>query len=319
MQAPLVWALTDDRPGTAGQVLGLAEKLGFPFTVKHLQYRLPAALPNRLWTNGLAGINLKKSDSLESPWPDVVISAGRRTAPVAHWIKEQSPSTYLVHSMHPDMSLEGFNAVILPRHDNPPDHPNILTVEGALHRLTAGELAEAKVAFAEKLNGFPPPYTTVLVGGSTKHGAFTKADIDALVHHISAIRKGGSLLVTVSRRTPPKLLQRLKEKLSRPAWIYDGTPGEENPYQAFLGAADQIIVTGDSISMMTEATITGKPVYVFMPDGAASAKHRRAMHQLESVGRVKRVRFFDPAWKGGEALDETAQIAEKIREKLLSS
>lgn len=319
MAAPLVWALIDDRPGTAGQVLGLAEKLGFPFTVKHVRYRFLARLPNRLWPNGVAGIDLARSDPLQAPWPDLVISAGRRTAPVAQWTKRQSPAAYLAHIMHPDMALEGFDAVILPRHDHPPALSNVMTVEGALHRLTPAKLAEAKAAFSERLSTLPPPYTAVLVGGTTKHGAFTREDIDALIHHVSAIRNGGSLLVTVSRRTAPKLTQRLKEKLPPPAWMYEGVPAEENPYQAFLGAADQIIVTGDSISMMTEAAVTGKPVYVFMPRQAASAKHRLAMHQFEQAGRVKRVRLFDPAWRGGESLDEAVRVAEKIHRDIAST
>ena len=85
--SPRVWVLGDDRPGNATQSLGLAETLGWPLEQRQIQPGPLSRLHNRLLGGSRLGIDLSRSDPLEPPWPDLVIAAGRRSAPVALWIR----------------------------------------------------------------------------------------------------------------------------------------------------------------------------------------------------------------------------------------
>jgi uncharacterized protein len=80
---PRVWVLADERPGNANQALGVAEALGWPFEVKELRFGRLAKLPNLMLGHSLAGLTENSRAALTSPWPDLVIAAGRRSAPVA--------------------------------------------------------------------------------------------------------------------------------------------------------------------------------------------------------------------------------------------
>ncbi|MFO1242854.1 MAG: mitochondrial fission ELM1 family protein [Rickettsiales bacterium] len=315
----VIWALIDDRPGTATQVLGIAEHLadmGHALFVKRLHYSALSVLPNFMKGCAFLGIDRAKSDALEVPWPDMVIAAGRRAAPVALWIKRKNPLCFAVQIMHPDMNLKPFDAVILPRHDHPPELPNVIPTLGAPHRWLEKKLDRAVADAKEKLALLPRPYTAVLIGGNTKYGELMDDDIRILCQSLANNISEGSLLVTTSRRTPKKLVTLLKERLPEPYWLHTADDTGENPYPAFLGAADQIIVTADSISMLSEACVRGVPVYNFSPAYTMSRKHRRAVAMFEREGLVRPLTHFSPEWKGGRKLDESSRLARFIAERL---
>ena len=114
-----VWALVDERAGTAAQCLGVAQLLGLPFEEKQINYAPAAGLPNSVLGASLTGLKRESRDQLRAPWPDLVIAAGRRSAPVARWIKHQSGGKcFLAQVMFPGRSgADEFDLIAVPRHD----------------------------------------------------------------------------------------------------------------------------------------------------------------------------------------------------------
>lgn len=291
---PLIWVLTDDRAGNVSQALGVAEALQRPFVTKDIRYTPLARLPNIVTGARLLGLTPESRMGLAPPWPDVVISAGRRTAPVARWIKRQrAPAPVLVHLMNPGRAgADDFDLIAAPRHDcvvPAGDAPNVMRITGAPHRLTAARLASAADAWASRLAGIPRPFVSLIVGGATHSRPFPAAraaDLGRRVHKMAA-GVGGSVLLATSRRTGRDAEQALLGAIPEPRRAFLWTDGGDNPYFGFLALADAIVVTGDSVSMCSEACASPAPVYVFAPDGMVAAKHARLHHELYGLGLAR--------------------------------
>ncbi|TAN56898.1 MAG: nucleoside-diphosphate sugar epimerase, partial [Rhodospirillales bacterium] len=133
-----VWVLADTAAGHANQAIGVAQALGLPFELKPIRYNRFAELPNLMLGARLTGIARETRAGLTAPWPDLVIAAGRRTAPLSRWIKRQSKGcTRIVQIMHPGTGAQEFDLIALPAHDAHPAAANQLRIVGAPHRLTA--------------------------------------------------------------------------------------------------------------------------------------------------------------------------------------
>ena len=267
-QPPVVWVLTGHKAGDNAQVTALAEALGWPYEIRRLCYRRWELLSNRLLGVTLAGIDRKASSTLEPPWPDLVISAGRRNEPVARWIRRRSGSTRLVHLGRPWAPLATFDLIIATPQYFLPEGPNILHNHLPLHGLNAERLARAADTWRECLRHLPRPWTALLVGGDSGPFVFTREKGRRLGRLANALAQqgGGSLLVSSSARTPARVFAELRAQISAPAHIHAWRAGQaDNPYLAYLALADQLVVTGESMSMLTEAAWTRKPLYIFDP------------------------------------------------------
>jgi uncharacterized protein len=280
---PAVWVLHDGKAGMASQAIGLAEAVGFPFIEKHLAIRFPwSRLPPHLWlwpfhAAGSAGARLAP------PWPDLVIACGRNAAMPALAIRRTNGGRSIAAQIQdPEIGHNEFDLFVVPAHDRLRG-PRVVITRGAVHRTTPARLAAARCRFPA-LAAMPRPILAVLIGGSNKVYRLTLQRIDeiakALVHVLR--RDGGSLLLTGSRRTGEAALTLLRERLANlPAAIWDGTG--ENPYFAYLAVADAFLVTADSVSMISEAAATGKPVHIFELDGG-NAKFARFHAGMRAAG-----------------------------------
>ncbi len=283
-----IWVLADDRAGNRSQVLGVAACLGLPIEVKNLTYGPLAKLPNVLLPVSQVTLDSSSRRQLGAPWPDLVIAAGRRTASIARHIKRSSgKSTSLVQIMNPGGSLKEFDLLCVPSHDPAVHGDNVITITGAPHGATRNVLAGARTTWMPKLTDLPAPRIALMVGGSTRRRAFTHPMARELAIRASAKANaaGGSLLITTSRRTGTAA-SALIEAIDAPSRIFQWEDLTENPYLGFLACADVIIVTGDSISMCTEACASGVPVYLFAPPNLVSAKHDRFHQILRDIGYV---------------------------------
>jgi hypothetical protein len=284
--------LADDRPGNVNQALGLAEALGEPFTVKTVGYGQLARLPNWLLPANLAGLTPASRESLVPPWPDLIIGAGRRTARVGRWIKRQHPAVRLVQLMWPGSS-DGFDLIAVPEHDRVPGDPVLMRTLGPPHRLTPERLRRSAQEIAPQLAGLPAPYVTCLVGGTSKHGSFTPEDARVLIAGAKALARarGGSLLVTTSRRTGRACSEALDDALAAapacPYWLYLWQPEGDNPYLGMLASADAIVVSADSASMCTEACAAGRPVFLHEPKAGVPEKFEILHRRLRERGCLR--------------------------------
>ena len=292
MVAARVWMLADNRPGNVNQALGLAEALGEPFVIKTVGYGQLARLPNWLLPDNLTGLTLATRENLRPPWPDVIIGAGRRTARVGRWVKRQDPSVRLVQLMWPGNS-EGFDLIAVPEHDRVPDDPVLMRTLGPPHRLTPERLQRSADEIAPVLAKLPRPYIACLIGGASKHADFTPEDARALIAGAKALanERGGSLLVTTSRRTGVACTEATAKALDLepavPYWLHRWQPKGENPYLGMLGSADAVVVSADSASMCTEACAPGKPVFLHEPKAGVPEKFEKLHRRLGDHGCLR--------------------------------
>jgi mitochondrial fission protein ELM1 len=265
-------------------VRALADALGWPTHTHRLDYRGQVLLPHLLGRTTLRGISAASRAELAPPWPDLVISCGVRNEPVCRWIRARSGGrTRYVHIGRPWGPLDQFDLVITTPQYRIPAAPNVLHNQLTLHGLTPARLAEARTAWAEGFESLPAPRVAVLVGGDS--GPYTLGPRAAarLARETSALalQLGGSLLVTTSSRTDPAAVAALEGSLQAPHRLHRWRPDQErNPYLGMLAWADRVVVTGDSIAMLSEACATGRPVAMFDLGGMREGRREQVDFRL---------------------------------------
>ncbi|WP_167854976.1 mitochondrial fission ELM1 family protein [Mangrovimicrobium sediminis] len=263
-----VWCLLGRKAGDNTQVLALARALGWGYEEKHILAQ-PWELFVHLGSGAtLAGIDRAASSTLQAPWPDLVLSAGRRNEPVAQWIRAQSGGhSALVHFGRPWAPLDAWDLIITTPQYFLPRQDNIVHNQLPLHDLAREQLRPEGEALRARLRDLPRPWIALLVGGDSGRFVLT-ADKGARLGRLAdtlAQRSGGALLVADSPRTPRAASDALRAALDKAHFSYRwGDPGD-NPYRGMLAQADAFVVTGESMSMLGEATAMGRPVFIFDP------------------------------------------------------
>lgn len=260
-----------DRAGDNSQVMGLGEALGWPLVQKHFVYTLHEKLVNLPFGAHLLGVDRARSDAVEAPWPDLVISAGRKNEPIARYIRarakaETGKTVRLIHCGRPWAKPATWDLVVTTPQYRLPREPNILHNDTPLHRVTRARLDEAARAWEARVAHLPRPRIAVLAGGNSGPYPFDRASGARLAAMLEELvgEVGGSLLVTTSARTLEDTTEALFDGIHSPSIRYRWKKNDpDNPFFAFLGLADRVVVTADSVSMMTEACATGRPVYLY--------------------------------------------------------
>jgi mitochondrial fission protein ELM1 len=319
----LIWILADDRPGNYSQAIGLAAALNRPYEIKKINYNSWSKLPNFLKLNGLCGVDEESKSDLLNQFnsPKIIISAGRKTAAIALYLKKHYGEAFLIHIMNPGMALKKFDLVILPKHDGMEENDNIITSLGALTRIDDNLLKEEYKKFSNLIDKINPPKVGLLIGGSSKHAKFDSAIRRKLIVMVNDFisKTNANLLISTSRRTDLDFVLELKNNFENDRNLFfQWQPGKPNPYFAILQAADCFIVTGDSISMCSEVCSLGKPVYIFNPPEICSKKHLKLHDNLFSGGYAKQLNDnLDKIFFSQEnRLNETNRIGMKINKIL---
>jgi mitochondrial fission protein ELM1 len=284
-----LWGLTESATGgMRNQVEGVLQALGLPYELKTARRKRPFAyLP--IWLHRFALKQLEEgSDSLAPPWPNALITSGRRSAALALEIRRLSGKrTKLIHLTDPRACRWKFSLIAAMAHD-PAEGKNVIKTRFALHNVTPEKLAAAADGWAARFAHLPRPYVAVLIGGSTNKYTLKPERMRQVIAALQELRakEAGSLLITPSRRTgegnvalllsscgpqsgstgsrplgdPAQSLRDSQDDADPSTFVYDLTG--ENPYLGLLALADHIIVTDDSVNMMSEACATGKPVHI---------------------------------------------------------
>jgi len=310
---PTVWVMHDGKAGMASQVIGLAEAVGEPFSEKRLAIRAPwRFLPPNLWFCPFHAL-AAESDPLAPPWPDLLIACGRNTVALARGIKRQNgDKTFWVQVQDPRFARAEADCIVAPNHDPAPGG-NVFRTLGAVHRVTREKLAAAAQRFAPIFAALPRPLVAVLIGGDNGVYRLTDERFATLCDQLAALaHQGFGLAITPSRRTTPARIALLQDKLKgTTAYIWDGSG--DNPYFGMLGTADAIIVTADSVSMVSEAAATGKPVYIAELEGG-SAKFARFHQAMRDAGITRPFLGAIEAWHYAPP-DDTRRAAAEIRRR----
>ena len=310
-----VWIVSDGKIGMENQCRGLVEALGVTADIKRIDIAAPWCwLPPQLWLAPLAALT-RRGDTLQPPWPDLLIATGRRSVAPALAIRKASRgATFCVQLQNPGVDPSRFDLVIAPDHDNLAGL-NVLSLLGSPHGVTAAKLAAARAEFAPLLEPLPQPRIAVLLGGDNAVYRMTDAVAVRLAANLAdcARTTGGGLAITASRRTPPSAMKRIREALAGESVVfYDGDG--PNPYLGFLAWADAVIVTADSVNMVTEATATGGPVLVIELEGG-SAKFSRFHAAMRDAGYTRPFRGRLDDWRY-DPPRETARAAAEIARRM---
>ena len=271
-------------------------------------------LPPGWWPAPLIALR-HESDTIAPPWPDLIISCGRRAVPYALLAKARSKGAVTsVHIQNPHTRLAAFDLIAPPRHDHLKG-PNVIETKAALHCITNQKLEKAAKQLESSLSHLPRPLVAVLVGGNNGCYRLTPKTILTLAGQLKDLCKdyGVGLLVTPSRRTGEKNIQILRQSLDGlPAEIWDSQGS--NPYFGYLGLADKIIVTSDSINMVTEACATGKPVHVVHLEGG-NRKFNEFHEYMRTAGYTRTFKGRLENWNY-QLADDAANVAKRIQHLL---
>lgn len=266
-----------DKRGDNGQVETIVDALGWPVERKFLQ-------PLPQWVYGkprfeptLSHLDSERSDPLSPPWPDLIITSGRRPSMAALWVRSQSGGrTRLVLVGKPSGYLRDFDLIVASRENQLPPFPNVMTTVLPFMQVDVAAVQSAARDWAPRLEGLPRPLVAILVGGETNPFVMDAGIAHRLVAEAQrVIAAGGTPWITTSRRTTADVVDVLKRDLPAQARLYtfsaDALP-EDNPYLALLGTADAFAVTADSISMQVEVMRLGKPLVILpLPAGRFGA------------------------------------------------
>ncbi|HSG89340.1 MAG TPA: ELM1/GtrOC1 family putative glycosyltransferase [Pseudomonadales bacterium] len=285
---PLIWALLSHRSGESQQILGLAEALQ-----RHGDWALRVVTP--AWTplanplgllrrTSLAGMHGEVRRALGARSPDLVISAGLRNEPIVRWLAARSRGrTVTVMLGRTWAAPSAFDLVVTtPQYRLPPD-PHVLENPGTLHRISAPRLAAARAAFAEQFAPSRAPRLGLLVGGDSGPHRLGARAAERLAKRARELAGEGTVLATTSSRTPQIARHTLATRLSPDDLLWQWDDRGENPYFGILAWADALLVTGDSIAMVSEAVATGKPVRIFDPGGMRRDRQPPRDHTLRSL------------------------------------
>lgn len=270
-----------------------------------------------------------EASSIKPDWPQVVIGAGEGTVDLALMevkrIRDKHKARVIsVMMLDPRRRHEEFDLIATPSYEPHMQAANVMTTIGTVNDINPGVLEEALKKY--KKGGYPDiknaklktPYHGVLIGGRHATGNVSVEDARNLAAMLNqAVEKhGGSLLITVGERTELTTLEALKTSLKAPHYLYDIKRHHDaaNPYDAILALSAQIVVTGDSLRMCSEACSSGSAVYIFVP--ADKAFNYAPLHKELVDGGY--AHFFTGEFaKGKEApkvLDEAGRVAQKILE-----
>lgn len=302
MTPPRTWLVLGDKLGDNAQIEIIAAALGWPCERRNLRFREEFVFGKPSFKPSLYHVDLERSDPLRPPWPELILTIGRRPSMVAMWIREQSRDqaggraggpTKVVLIGRPKRGIDDFALIIATPQYKMPARANVVHLDLPLMRADEGRIAAEVEAWRARLAELPRPITAVLVGGPTKPYVFdaevARALIDLTLY--SAGETSGTLFVTTSRRTPPAVVAALREGLPEAARLFEWSAGaSENPYLALLGLADRFVVTGDSISMMVEVARRGRPLAIFPlpvgPDRMEAVRRALAARLQPEVGGI---------------------------------
>jgi len=313
---PTAWFITTGEAGFRTQARGLATRVAGTARELTVGLRPPfSLLPGAMAAPFALGALAGESDRPAPPWPDLVVSCGRRATAVAIAVRKASGGRTLgVHVQNPLTALSAFDLVVGMDHDGV-SGPNVLNVPTALHDVTPERLAAAGAAWRGRLAEGEAPMVGVLLGGTTRHHPFTPETATDLIEGLARLRAAGNrLAITPSRRTPQDVLDALAARFAGDAGAYVWDREGDNPYLSILALSDRIVATSDSVSMISEALATPHPVEVY--GEAGGARHAVFLSGLKTRGLVRDFTGELAPPPAGGPIDSTAIAAEAVKRLL---
>ena len=303
--------LTQGMHGMISQVEGLAKALDLDFTHHIVE-------TNKFWKMfppKLTPISQKVFKKIDVEDFDVIISCGRKSViPSIYLKKKSSKKVTSIHIQDPKVNLDNFSYVIVPEHDGL-NGKNVFSTKGAIHYLTKEEISNHTNYLKDRLDT-KKEYFLLILGGPTKHYDFSDENVSNIFNLFNDLVKKNNLqgIVIPSMRTPKNIIDLAKNKLGEKSLVIDTV--DKKAYLSALSIAKYIAVTCDSTSMISEAALTGKPIYVAdiptQKNDQRIKKFKELFHQLNIIKKLEnKLETWDY-----EILDETSRVAKEIKKRL---
>ncbi|MDA7552555.1 mitochondrial fission ELM1 family protein [Candidatus Pelagibacter sp.] len=303
--------LTEGMHGMISQVEGLAKALNLDFMHEKIEL-------NNFWKlfppklTPVQDFVFKNKINNEF---DIVISCGRKSVIPSIYLKKKFKSKIInIHIQEPKVSLDNFDFVVAPEHDGLKGS-NVLTSKGAVHYLTNGELDENENYLKSRISA-EKKIVTLVLGGPTRYYDYNNQVIESIFSKIEQnfLNNNYQLIVIPSMRTPPNIIEKAKSYFDKDQIVIPDV--DKKAYLSSLKISDHIVVTCDSTSMISEAAITGKPIYVAqMPAIKNNQRFKSFFNLFESLNIIKELNNSVENWTYTK-LNETNKIAEQIRKKI---
>ena len=302
--------LTEGMHGMISQVEGLAKALDLDFIHEKIEL-------NNFWEMIPPKITpIQKfvfKNNIENNF-DIAISCGRKSVVPSIYLKQKFKNKIMnIHIQDPKVSLDNFDFIVAPEHDGLKGK-NVLTTKGAIHYLRNSELSENENYLKSQIN--KEKVVTLIVGGPNKYYDYNDKTIDEIFLKIkdNFINKGYQLIFIPSMRTPQNVINKAVNYFGQNQIII--TNVDKKAYLSSLKLADHIVVTCDSTSMISEAAMTGKPIYVAQMSAIKNNKRFRKFFELfKSLNIIKDLENSVEEWNY-EKLNETDKISSYIKEQL---
>jgi len=304
--------LTEGMHGMISQAEGLAKALGLNFFHEKIEL-------NNFWKLIPSKFTPVKrfifKNSIKENF-DVIISCGRKSVIPSIFFKQNSQKKiFNIHIQDPKVSLKNFDFVVAPEHDDL-EGENVISTKGALHYLNMKEIDENRGYLEDKINK-NKDIITLILGGPTKYYKYTKENIQKIYSKLNnnINKKNLQLVVIPSMRTPSETIKLAKEYFGSDHLIIDNV--DKKAYLSVLSLAKFIVVMCDSSSMISEAALTGKPIYVAqIPSSKNDYRFKKFRDLFKELNIIKELNDNLETWNY-ERLDETNRVAQEIKKKLI--
>ncbi len=332
--ALLVWLLLGSKTGDNAQVLRAAEAMTLPFTAKQLILRPEFETAKPKVAPSLEIFDSSAPHLLVPPWPDLVITIGRRLSLAALWVKQQTQGRCKIALFNaPKGREQEFDLIVAPFYYDLPASPRLCRIELPLIAADPKRIEAARSEFRASLGPMAKPLHVLLLGGDMGARRLDPRFASEIVRRMRQSHAAeGSIYASTSRRTPKAAADAVERELRPGDRLYRweaGAPG--NPYFGLLAFGDSFTITADSLSMLTEVARLAKPIAIAAPAASAGIAPRllRRMglapkRDLDAAARhlIERgyaVELGNPLSRPATApSDETAMVADRLRQLVLS-
>tara|TARA_B100001029_G_C15054949_1_gene453646 strand:- start:1777 stop:2730 length:954 start_codon:yes stop_codon:yes gene_type:complete len=303
--------LTEGMHGMISQTEGLAKGLDLDFIHEKIEL-------NNLWNFFPPKITPVKSfifkNKLDQHF-NIIISCGRKSVIPSIYLKNKYKNKIInIHIQDPKVSIENFDFIVVPEHDNLKGE-NVISTKGAIHYLTKDELVLSQNYLKSKIDA-KKKIVAFIIGGPNKYYSYDESLLDNIFLKIKKnfIQNNYQAIIIPSMRTPKKIIEKARNYFDKNQIVISNI--DKNAYLSSLQLADHIVITCDSTSMISEAALTGKPIYVAqMPTKKNNQRFRDFFKLFESLNIIKNLEASVEEWNY-QKLDETKRVSSYIKEKI---
>jgi mitochondrial fission protein ELM1 len=306
--------LTQGMHGMISQVEGLAKALDLDFIHEKIE------LNNfwKLFPPKLTPISESVYKKINHDDFDVIISCGRKSViPSIHLKKNSNREVINIHIQDPKVNLNHFDFIVAPEHDGI-EGKNVISTKGAIHYLTESEINENKDYLNSFIKKDERKIWALIMGGPTKYYEYSRENIKAIFENLNNLNKQNNfqLVVIPSMRTPKNIIQYVKDYFGENHTVIETI--DKKAYLSALAISEKIVVTCDSSSMISEAALTGKPIYVANISPKKNDKRFQRFRNLFKELNITRNLGEEVENWNYQKLDETNRVANIIKQKINS-